>query len=89
MILWSESVKSLKQLGGRLSPALHRDEKTRQATRSGFRILFGSVADPDPDPPDPHVFGPPGSRSISQKYGSGSGFGCGSPDPDPSIIMQK
>ncbi len=21
----------------------------------------GSVADPNPDPPDPHVFGPPGS----------------------------
>ncbi len=35
-----------------------------------------SVADPnqDPDPPDPHVFGPPGSgsRSISKRYGSGS-----------------
>jgi hypothetical protein len=35
--------------------------------------LESSVA--DPDPPDPHVFGPPGSGSgsISQKYGSGSG----------------
>ncbi len=36
-----------------------------------------SVADPDPnpdpDPPGPHVFGPPGSGSISQRYGSGSG----------------
>jgi hypothetical protein len=35
-----------------------------------------SVADldPNPDPPDPHVFGPPGyrSRSITQRYGSGS-----------------
>jgi hypothetical protein len=29
---------------------------------------------PDPDPaPDPHVFGPQGSGSISQRYGSGSG----------------
>jgi len=27
---------------------------------------------PDPDPPDPHVFGPPGSGSTSQRYGSGS-----------------
>jgi|LakMenE01Jun11ns_1017448.scaffolds.fasta_scaffold8607414_1 hypothetical protein len=27
---------------------------------------------PDPDPLDPHVFGPPGSGSISQRYGSGS-----------------
>ncbi len=25
--------------------------------------------------PDPHVFGPPGSGSISQRYGSGSGYG--------------
>jgi hypothetical protein len=24
----------------------------------------GSVADPDPDPPDPHFFGPPGSGSF-------------------------
>ncbi len=27
----------------------------------------------DPDPPDPHVFKPPGSGSTSQRYGSGSG----------------
>jgi hypothetical protein len=31
------------------------------------------VADPDTNPdPDSHVFGPPGSGSISQRYGSGS-----------------
>jgi hypothetical protein len=33
-------------------------------------IVYWSVPDPDlnsdPDPPDPHVFGPPGSGSISQ-----------------------
>jgi hypothetical protein len=34
-----------------------------------------SVADPNPDP---HVFGPPGSGSISQRYGSGSRSGSGS-----------
>jgi hypothetical protein len=35
--------------------------------------VFTSVADPDPNPdPDPHVFGPPGSGSTSQRYGSGS-----------------
>ncbi len=36
-------------------------------------MVESSVADPDPnpDPPDPHVFGPPGSESISQRYGSG------------------
>jgi hypothetical protein len=32
--------------------------------------LCSSVADPDPS--DPYVFGPPGSGSISQRYGSGS-----------------
>jgi hypothetical protein len=26
----------------------------------------------DPDSQDPHVFGPPGSGSIRQRYGSGS-----------------
>jgi hypothetical protein len=34
-------------------------------------FLPTSVADPDLNP-DPHVFGPPGSGSISQSYGSGS-----------------
>ncbi len=33
------------------------------------------VSVPDPNP---HVFGPPGSGSISQKYGTGSGSGSGS-----------
>ncbi len=28
---------------------------------------------PDTDPPDQHVFGPPGSGSTSKSYGSGSG----------------
>ncbi len=34
--------------------------------------VFCSVADPDPNPgpPDPHVFGPPGSGSTIQRYGS-------------------
>ena len=51
------------------------------------QLLKTSVADPTPDP-DPHVFGPPGSRSgsISQRYGSGTGS-IGqmhrSADPDP------
>jgi hypothetical protein len=41
---------------------------------------LASVA--DPDLPDPHVFEPPGSGSINQRYGSG-------PDSDPSITKQK
>jgi hypothetical protein len=38
-------------------------------------LQSSSVA--DPDPPDPHVFGPPGSGSgsISQRYGPVSGSG--------------
>jgi hypothetical protein len=40
--------------------------------------LITSVADPNPDPPDPHVFGTPGSGSISQRYGSGFGSVSGS-----------
>jgi hypothetical protein len=34
-------------------------------------LLFSSVGNPDPE--DPHVFGSPGSGSVSQRYGSGSG----------------
>ena len=37
--------------------------------------LVCSVA--DPDLPDPRVFGPPGSGSTSQRYGSGSCSGSG------------
>jgi hypothetical protein len=33
-------------------------------------LLLISVGEPDPDPQDPHVFGPPGSGSISQRCGS-------------------
>ncbi len=37
-------------------------------------IVVSSVADPNPDPSDPYVFGPPGSGSgsNSQRYGCGS-----------------
>ncbi len=41
-----------------------------------YVMVLSSVA--DPDPPDPHVFGPPGSGSTSQSYGSGSYSGSGS-----------
>jgi hypothetical protein len=37
-------------------------------------FIDGKTSVADPDPPDPHVFGPPGSGSgsISESYGSGS-----------------
>jgi hypothetical protein len=39
-------------------------------------MIKTSVADPDLNPDlDPHVFGPPGSGSISQRNRSGSGSG--------------
>jgi hypothetical protein len=40
-------------------------------------IQLASVGDRDPE--DPHVFGPPRSRSISQSYG---------PDMDPSLFIK-
>ncbi len=44
----------------------------------------------DPDSQVPHVFGPPGSGSFSQRYGFGSGSGSGPfpfliKDPDPLV----
>ncbi len=51
-------------------------DKIRQNRPERVNLLT-SVADPDPnpDPSDPSVFGPPGSGSgsISQRYGSRSG----------------
>jgi hypothetical protein len=55
-------------------------------------IFLGSVVDPDPDPSDPYVFGPPGSESgsISQWYESGSFYPLvNGMDPDLSITKQK
>ncbi len=40
----------------------------RDANKKWIQILLVSV----PDTPDPHVYGPPRSGSISQMYGSGS-----------------
>jgi hypothetical protein len=37
-----------------------------------YQILNDSVGDPE-STGDPHVFGPPGPGSISQRYGPGSG----------------
>jgi len=37
-----------------------------QKLRQQKKLLFCSVEDPEPDP---HVFCPPGSGSISQRYG--------------------
>jgi hypothetical protein len=52
----------------RLCVFLAGKRKIRQSVVAKY-LLFSSV----PDPPDPHVFGPPGSGSTSQRYGSGTG----------------
>jgi hypothetical protein len=46
--------------------------------KNGEIYVISSVPDPNPDPPDPRVFWPPGSGSTSQRYGSGSDSGSGS-----------
>ncbi len=55
-------------VAGVLSVELFTDIRSIHSGWSGsFRLLFSSVPDPDP-----HALGPPGSGSISQRYGSGS-----------------
>ncbi len=53
-----------------------------------FVKIDGSVPDPNPDPPDPHVCGPPGSGSTIQMYGSGSGAGSGSFYHEAKIVRK-
>ncbi len=64
----STVLSTLKSAGSTVSLVV-RYHKARSAIL--VDLLIGSV----PDPPDPRVFGPPGSGSISQRYGSGSGPG--------------
>jgi hypothetical protein len=50
-------------------------DKNKKKISSGMVfVVLCSVPDPEADP---HVFGPPGSGSISQRYGSGSESGTG------------
>ncbi len=44
----------------------------RQLQWNAGEKVFVQISVPDPDPPNPQVFGPPRSGSISQRYGSGS-----------------
>jgi hypothetical protein len=57
-----------------------------------FMIFCPNNSNPDLNPPDPHVFRPPGSGSISQRYGSGfwsrSGSGSGSLYHQAKIIRK-
>jgi hypothetical protein len=67
-------------LGPAHQPSLAQPHSVQQLERlkhTQGRMMFSNVADPDPDLPDPHVLGPPGSGSgsISQRYGSLSGSG--------------
>jgi hypothetical protein len=49
----------------------HQDQVLRGNTIAEW-LSPTSVPDPNPDPPDTHVFVPPGSGSTNQRYGSGS-----------------
>ncbi len=57
--------------GDYLVPFEHKAPFERM--RDGRVVLPPLTSVADPDPSDPYVFGPPGSGSISQRYGSGSG----------------
>jgi hypothetical protein len=58
--------------GLRLFPSIQSHSRLCITTQMAecYRLKKRSVGDLDPQ--DPHVFGPPGSGSISYKYGSGS-----------------
>jgi hypothetical protein len=64
------------KLGYKMHLLLNTKEITwrRRTVTSSLYKISTDVVDPDPEP-DPHVFGPPGSGSISQRYGSGYGSG--------------
>ncbi len=70
---------------------VHISPPTLQHHMTGRLLLEPptSFRDPDPDSQDPHVFRPPGSKSISQRCGSGSGSvrhlhaRVSDPDPNP------
>ncbi len=55
-------------------PQLH-SKKILLITWNSRNNQKSCVADPDPNPSDPYVFGSPGSGSSSQRYGSGSELG--------------
>jgi hypothetical protein len=53
--------------------ALRDNPVTDAGSSKRKQPLKTSVADPNPGPSDPYVFGHPGSGSINQRYGSRSG----------------
>ncbi len=56
-------------------PIQDTESRGQKGTRSRIcntACMFMETIVADPDPPDPHVFGPPGSGSISQRFGFGS-----------------
>jgi hypothetical protein len=55
--------------GLRAANLLHAKKNTFRNSVHIYTI--NSVPNPNPDPPNPHAFRPPGSGSISQRYGSG------------------
>jgi hypothetical protein len=77
MILADAMVLTISEHGRPIQVAGTVWERVRPKTSAMFLLsamVLASVPDPEPDPPDPHVFGPSGSvsGSTSQRYGFGS-----------------
>jgi hypothetical protein len=68
-----ELTRGTTTVSSALSPAGIGSDWPRQENRCDEEPQ-SSVPDPEPDR-DPRVLGPPGSGSISERYGSGSGYG--------------
>ncbi len=60
--------------------------KTGKSIKIGTGNVHSSVGDPDPVP---YVFGPPGSVSVSARYGSGSESGFGSFNHQAKIVRKN
>ncbi len=76
--------RDLRLLGaeGRHREQLHPEEQAKSWNRKKQRRVPGSVADPDSNPSNSYVFGPPCLDLDPDLFTRGM-------DPDPSIIKQK
>jgi hypothetical protein len=66
-----------------------QDKQGTELADAIYLMVNCSVADTDLNSdPEPHVFGPPGSGPISQRYGFGSGSGSGSFSHQAKIVRK-
>jgi hypothetical protein len=69
----AEKISSLEKERNQVSSVLMCCSLLLRSSTKFWGMIARTVPDPnlDPDPPDSHVFGPPGSGSINQRHGSG------------------